>query len=45
MKNKLKQIMKFNSQSNTILTDKIKKKKSIKKNREKIGQLGNPLKL
>jgi hypothetical protein len=31
MKNKLKQIMKFNSQSNTILTDKIKKKSQLKK--------------
>jgi hypothetical protein len=35
MKNKSKQIMKSNSQSNTILIDKIGVKKSIKKEREK----------
>jgi hypothetical protein len=36
MKNKPKQIMKSNSQSNTILIDEIEKKKPIKK----ISQLG-----
>jgi len=38
MRNKPKQIMKHNSQSNTILIDKIEKKKSIKK-RKKMNQL------
>jgi hypothetical protein len=41
MKNKLKQIIKSNSQSNTILIDEIFLKKSIKKEREMI-QLGQP---
>jgi hypothetical protein len=34
MKNNLKQIMKPNFQSNTILIDEIEKKRSIKKRRE-----------
>jgi flagellar biosynthesis GTPase FlhF len=39
MKNKLKQVMKPNSQSNTILIDEIGKKSQLKKKVEKMSQL------